>query len=289
MRSFAVLSLSVFLLSHTAPAQDTVRVSAGWNIIGSMKSGAVPDLLATDPPGLIVSSYFGYVPGSGYAGTDTLEMGLGYWVKASADGIIVFSGGASAGECGARRVTHEGRTYHTVPVGGRCWLEENIDAGTFLDSGVPQSDNAVLEKHCYDNDTSNCALYGGLYTWGEASQYAGVAGARGICPTGWHLPTAAEFGALVSAVGNDANALKALGQGQGAGAGTNSSGFSALLAGFELTNTLFNSLGVSGMFWTSTALDGANAQYTTLDAGSADVGSFVESKQYGFSVRCIED
>jgi hypothetical protein len=77
--------LYVLLLS-TVPSfsgysQDTVQVKTGWNIIGSMNSGAVPDVLSTIPESLITTSFFGYAPGAGYTSTDTLGRDLGYWVR----------------------------------------------------------------------------------------------------------------------------------------------------------------------------------------------------------------
>jgi uncharacterized protein (TIGR02145 family) len=290
MRSSVGILFLAIALAASGLAQDTVHVTQGWNNIGSLRAGAVPQVLATDPPGIIVTAFFGYEPGTGYLSTDTLGRGRGYWVKASADGAVIFTADTPpAGDCGAQRVTHGGKTYHTIGIGGRCWLEENLDAGAFLNSASAQSDNAVTEKHCYGNDSANCLLYGGLYTWGEAMDYDATPGTQGICPAGWHVPTVAEFGSLSAAVGGDGNALKALGQGTAAGAGTNASGFSGLLAGLELTNTLFDQIGLTGVFWTSTGLDAVNAQYIMLSGDTSSIGTFVESKQYGFSVRCARD
>jgi uncharacterized membrane protein YiaA len=43
--------------------------------------------IAKDPPGIVLSGFFGY--SNGYFPADSLLPGKGYWVKASADGIIV--------------------------------------------------------------------------------------------------------------------------------------------------------------------------------------------------------
>lgn len=67
--------------------------------------------------------------------------------------------------------------------------------------------------------------YGKLY-----NGYA-VNDSRKLAPSGWRVPTLADFDKLAAAVNFDRNALKAIGQGKGEGAGTNTSGFSALLAG----------------------------------------------------------
>ena len=95
-----------------------------------------------------------------------------------------------------------GKTYGTVQIGGQCWMAENINIGTMLAAGTtePNTSDNVIEKWCYGNDANNCALYGGLYNWNEAMRGSQVAGARGICPSGWHIPTDAEYNQLEKTV-----------------------------------------------------------------------------------------
>ena len=61
--------------------------------------------------------------------------------------------------------------------------------GTMINGISNQTNNDTLEKYCYNDDTANCSIYGGLYQWNEAMQYVTTSGAQGICPTGWHIPT----------------------------------------------------------------------------------------------------
>ncbi len=61
--------------------------------------------------------------------------------------------------------------------------------------------NGIIEKYCYDDNTSNCDTYGGLYQWEEMMQYVTTPGAQGICPDGWHLPTDEEFKTMEMALG----------------------------------------------------------------------------------------
>ena len=92
-----------------------------------------------------------------------------------------------------------------------------------------------------------------MYQWNEAMQYDTTQGVQGICPPGWHIPTMAEFETLSLTVGGDGNALKANGQGAGWGAGTNTSGFSARLAGFRsFVPGDFGDLGVLALVLSST-------------------------------------
>ncbi len=53
-------------------AQDTIEVSSGWNMIGAISTRALNEFRSI-PPGIIVSSFYGYQPGMGYIQYDTLK------------------------------------------------------------------------------------------------------------------------------------------------------------------------------------------------------------------------
>ena len=121
-------------------------------------------------------------------------------------------------------------------------------------------------------------------------QYVTTEGAQGICPPGWHIPTLSEFQTLSTSVGGDGNALKAVGQGSGGGAGTNTSGFSALLAGDRHTDGTFINLGMSTYFWSSTEHNTYASNILYLDYFQSIIGVLnYYDKEYGFSVRCLKD
>ena len=62
MRQYAALCiLSLGLVSSGYP-QDTVNVKTGWNIIGSVKAGAVPDVLTTIPDSIIKHHFSVTIP-----------------------------------------------------------------------------------------------------------------------------------------------------------------------------------------------------------------------------------
>ncbi len=117
-------------------------------------------------------------------------------------------------------IRYEGQTYHTVLIGSQCLMKENLNVGTRINGAMEHSNNGVIEKYCYNDDTANCTIYGGLYQWDEAMQYITTAGAQGLCPAGSHIPTTAEWSTLLTSV-SVAN-LRTGG----------TSGFDALLAGF---------------------------------------------------------
>ncbi|MDQ7816740.1 MAG: FISUMP domain-containing protein [Melioribacteraceae bacterium] len=190
---------------------------------------------------------------------------------------------------GISNVTYDGKTYETVKIGNQCWLRRNLDVGYHIQGLQSQTNNHQLEKYCYNNEPINCELYGGLYQWNEAMQYVTTPGSQGICPTGWHIPTLTEYQILASIVGNDANLLKAVGQGTGDGAGTNSSGFTGLLGGYRLDAGHSNNLQQYGAFWSSSeaSINEVNSLYLVSDSKYTSFN--VGYKAYSYSVRCIRN
>jgi uncharacterized protein (TIGR02145 family) len=202
---------------------------------------------------------------------------------------------------GTETVLYSGKTYNTIQIGSQCWLKENLDVGTRINGTVEQTNNSVIEKYCYNDSPDSCSKYGGLYEWAEAVQYqngatntnyTGLAGnVQGICPSGWHIPTYAELQTLSTTVGGDGNSLKEVGQGTGSGAGTNTSGFSALLAGYRGCDVLrsFGGLGYGIYFRSSPENDGGYAYFVNLNFIDSNILSNISYKEYGYSVRCAKD
>lgn len=186
---------------------------------------------------------------------------------------------------GIPTVTYEGKVYNTIQIGNQCWLKENLDVGKRIDGNDDQTDNGIKEKYCYDNDTANCNTYGGLYQWDEAMQYSSSDDTQGICPIGWHIPTLEEFNTLVNALSSSANALKNIGQ----GTGTNTSGFSALLAGYRKREGSFSYLNGGTGFWISSESSDSCAWVLELHSDRDDVVFDCYYKDIGFYIRCIKD
>lgn len=295
LRNLLVLAFISSINAQPGTEPDTIFVSAGWNLIGSKFAGAVSDIVTSVPQGIIASPFYKYSPQGGYSASDTLEKSTGYWVKISnleASGSIIISMPHILFICGhpTRRglVWHGDKFYRTVQIGTQCWLKSNLDIGTMIDGSETQTNNGVIEKYCYGDDESNCDNYGGLYQWAEAMKYVTTEGAQGICPNGWHIPTWAEFLTLEYTVGLDGNSLKAVGQGSGLGAGTNTSGFSALLAGQQSYGS-FVAMGNRAKFWSSTGFSD-NAYFLDLYGSNSDIDvDLAEWNFYAFSVRCIKN
>jgi uncharacterized protein (TIGR02145 family) len=216
--------------------------------------------------------------------------------------------------CG-QAVTYAGESYPTVQIGTQCWFQKNLNVGTMILGANNQTNNSILEKYCYNNDTANCSIYGGLYQWAEAVQYqngtsnttspspAFTGNVRGICPAGWHLPGDAEYCMLTTFldatvncgyigfsgtdVGGKMMSVNGLWTYPNNGA-TNSSGFSALPGGFVNTNG-FNTLGFNTYFWSSSDFSSNNAFMRHLNYGYLYIYRNYFPKNDGFSVRCLKD
>lgn len=189
---------------------------------------------------------------------------------------------------GAASVNYSGKIYYTVQIGNQCWLSENLDVGTMVQVNQNQNNNGAIEKYCINNDPNNCTLYGGLYQWNEAMQYAEAQGSRGICPVGWHIPTKAEIQTLSSYVNGNSNSLVAVGEGVALSAGTNTSGFSALLAGYRSNNLDFQFFYAKGLFWSSSEYGlGQTNAFQLSPPENINVMPVMES--FGCSIRCIKD
>ena len=231
------------------------------------------------------------------------------WVEI-ADGTGTITPGGGSFTCGDALVdSRDGQSYNTVLIGTQCWMAENLNIGTMINGSNDQTDNGTIEKYCYNNSTSNCDTYGGLYQWDEAMQYVTTAGTQGVCPAGWHIPTDAEWMTMEEYLGmcsgtgsgcsgatgwrgtDEGGKLKETGTthwtSPNTGA-TNSSGFTALPGGYRYTDGSFHNLTSSASFWLSTE-GGSNAWYRYLHYNSAQVIRGYNNKAYGFSVRCVRD
>jgi uncharacterized protein (TIGR02145 family) len=199
--------------------------------------------------------------------------------------------------------TRDGKSYTTVQIGAQCWMQQNLDAGTMIVGSTIQTNNGIIEKYCYNNLESNCTTYGGLYQWNEMMQYTTTAGAKGICPTGWHLPTDGEWCTITTYLDATVNCAAIGWNGTNAGGkmketgtthwispntgATNSSGFTGLPGGyFEID---FGVLGSYGIFWSSTEYSATAAWKRYLPYNAATVNRSNSIKVDGMSVRCVRD
>jgi uncharacterized protein (TIGR02145 family) len=185
--------------------------------------------------------------------------------------------------------------YHAIQIGSQCWMKENLNIGTHIAGGTDQTNNSIIEKFCYGNDTNNCKIYGGLYQWNEMMQYVTTAGAQGICPNGWHIPTKAEYTTLETTLGGSTVAgdkIREIGithwNSPNAGA-TNSSGFTGLGSGRRYNGYNFGGLKEYLDLWTSTSQNSSEAWNFYLYEYQHSTHQGYAPKVDGFSVRCIKN
>lgn len=212
--------------------------------------------------------------------------------------------------CGTYTFTYGGKTYNTVQIGNQCWMRENLNIGKMVTSLTTSSshsecsNNGTIEKYCYNNDSANCAIYGGLYDWNEIMQYTTIPGGRGICPTGWHIPTDEEFCTLSTYLDLNANCnaygvesymaggkMKETGftlwSSPNTGA-TNETGFSALGGGYRNSTGGFYYFSNNASFWSSSEAS-TGVVSRRLYSGSACLYRSNDNETSGFSVRCVRN
>ena len=201
--------------------------------------------------------------------------------------------------------------YPTVQIGTQCWFAKNLaylpevqgNDTTFVNMGNAKTPAYGVYNYTGDNvveakATTNYQTYGVLYNWYAAvatSSTTGTEGLQGACPTGWHIPTSAEFATLSTYLGGDSvsgGKLKQTGTTHwftpNTGA-TNESGFTVLPAGYRYyTSGAFSNMGYNTFFWSS-SFSSPNALNRFLYYYYTSFNSNSYSPVYGFSVRCIED
>ena len=177
-----------------------------------------------------------------------------------------------------------------LAVGTQVWAKANLNVGTMVTGVTAQTNNSILEKYCYSDTASNCTTYGALYQWDEAMQYVNTVGAQGICPTGSHIPSDAEYKTLEMSLGMTQVQADATGwRGTDQGTQLKPSGTSGLnmpLAGYRDTSGSFALLLADANLWSSSE-SSTSAWERYLYSGVATVGRGTNAKGSGFSVRCV--
>ncbi len=233
----------------------------------------------------------------------TLQWTISTSCSSSTDNVVIAFNQDGAG---STLTDADGNTYNTVYIGSQLWMAENLKVtqeadgtaiptvtddntdGSTDDEWANLGDNDNDKAYCYYNNNASgeAAIYGALYTY---------AAAKDACPTGWHLPTDAEWTELENYIANDhsgteGTALKSTSGWNDSGNGTDNYSFSALPGGYR-SNYLgtFYNVGYRGNWWSSTEHSSSFAYYRYLYYHNADVYRLSNNKSYGFSVRCVRD
>jgi len=209
-------------------------------------------------------------------------------------------------EIGTFTDSQDNHVYQWVRISGQIWMAENL---AYLPSVSPSSAKSETSYYFYvygyegtsiseAKNLTNYSIYGVLYNWpaamnGAFSSTMNPSGIQGICPSGWHLPSDAEWTALIAYLGRSAGSkMKETGinhwTSPNSGA-TNASGFTALPGGYRGLNRRFNNLDDIALFWAASEYDALRARYCSLRYYTESVHRDFSNKSRGFSVRCVKD
>ncbi len=227
------------------------------------------------------------------------------------------------GVCPATVTDYDGNVYNTLRLGDQCWMKENLRTthysnGTEIALGNDTSSTTAYRYYPH-NEAGKVATHGYLYNWMAAMNnatpsVANPSGVQGICPTGWHLPSKAEFNVLINYVSNqneyicgssNENIAKALASNTGwtnysqecnvgnDQSSNNATGFTALPTGY-FNHNYYSSFGAYAYFWSSSSWKtvGANLNRAyTFEFYYAWTKALIsyENQERGLSVRCVSD
>ena len=222
------------------------------------------------------------------------------------------------GDCGAEEsvlqcgvpLEYQGYDYETVQIGEQCWFAENLrnehyENGDAISANLSDSEwsttslGAVAvygeDVGCtnFSPDIDACDPDQSLNEYGRLYNWYAVVDARGLCPSGWHVPSDDEWIVMTEFLGGDSLAGGQMktdyGWSNGAN-GTNSSGFSGLPSGYRPNNVdYFAGAGTAGAFWSSSPWTDNLALCRWLFDYYEGVAIGYQYPENGFSVRCVRD
>ena len=205
-------------------------------------------------------------------------------------------------------ITIPGRVFKEMGANGKAiWTEdtvtvmaENLNIGKMVLGENDQNDDSEIERYCYNNDTTYCDEFGGLYQWAEMMQLPSRCNTescaeliqenhRGICPEGWRLMTYDDYKIIENADGNEEHGIAGLRSGYRF-SGYNTTGFSLVGAGYRSEEKKFENLNEYA-FWFFPTEKASEKAYVGLISITNDDGiseSDWSIKQEGLSVRCVK-
>ena len=201
-----------------------------------------------------------------------------------------------------------GRSYYYITITSSktgksvTVMAENLNIGEMVLGENNQNDDTKIERYCYNNDTTKCDEFGGLYQWAEMMQLPSRCNTescadliqenhRGICPEGWRLFTWDDYVVVRGYEDKYNDGVKGLRSTYGF-LGTNQSGFSLTGAGYRTEKGTFDDLLNTFAFFRPEEYE-ADAS-VRAHHGFIDMYGFSPEKQHrelkvkGFSVRCTK-
>lgn len=195
----------------------------------------------------------------------------------------------------------DNNTYGIYEIGGKKWMNQNLKTTRYNDgAAIPkitdaaQWSQAAGGAYCWYNNVD--AVYTGdaaycrpanettyqeeKNTLGALYNYETVKTNK-LCPAGWHIPSTAEWDALIASLGGEYAAGQKM---------RDSFGFNALPGGWRNNDGSFESAGTTGYgyWWTSASTD-AIAYALALRFSNNQFVQGGGSYKEGASVRCVKD
>jgi len=200
----------------------------------------------------------------------------------------------------------DGNSYATVAIGTQIWMAENLKTSKYRDGSIiplitlGPNDNYDWQFPTtgvctdYDNDPVLNSTYG----FGKLYNWLAVNDSRGLCPTGWHVPSDDEWTTLSNFLGGDSISGLKLKSTVGWGTGAldiylyanNESGFSAMAGGFINQNGTEYIRGYSGLWWSNTINTDNDLPFgRSLMSENTILLKINDDGRIGLSVRCLKD
>jgi len=201
-----------------------------------------------------------------------------------------------------------GRSYYYITITSSktgksvTVMAENLNIGEMVLGENNQNDDTKIERYCYNNDTTKCDEFGGLYQWAEMMQLPSRCNTescadliqenhRGICPEGWRLFTWDDYVVVRGYEDKYNDGVKGLRSTYGF-LGTNQSGFSLTGAGLRTEKGEFEELLEMFAFFRPEEYEqnaSIRAHHGIISLyGSSPEKQHRELKVKGFSVRCTK-
>jgi uncharacterized protein (TIGR02145 family) len=199
-------------------------------------------------------------------------------------------------------VDQAGNYYKTILIGNQEWMAENLKTDIYRNGDTIPTNLSLTAWQAttsgaytwYFNSPSFECPYGKLYNWHTTVD------ARGLCPSGWHIPTVEDWDLMAVILGGTMSAggpMKAAGTLEASTGpwaspntnGSNFSGFSGIPGGYRTELGVYQFIGNYGMWWTASQASATNAYRKMLGYNWSYLEGDVIRKNCGTSVRCKRD
>ncbi|OYZ31776.1 MAG: hypothetical protein B7X86_07595 [Sphingobacteriales bacterium 17-39-43] len=192
---------------------------------------------------------------------------------------------------------YDGNVYNTIKIGKQIWMVENLKVTHYRNGDqikhITDSEEWRFDTlgaySDYNNNASMSATYGRLYNKRVVSDK------RNVCPKGWRIPTKDDWKILEDYLGGRFVAggkLKEKGTGHWEDPNAladNSSGFTALPAGFRFVTGKFSDIGFSAYLWSSGATIHGQGFFRLHSFTGMSFNNPDYHEASGYSIRCIKE